>query len=102
MNVLSIAILTAALLLIVTGLYMLVRTYNMIRIIIAVEVAMKAITLLLAYAGWLNGQTALSQAFVVTIIVMEVVVAVVAAGLAISSFRKNGDVDIRRLNKLNG
>ncbi|MEG1537015.1 MAG: NADH-quinone oxidoreductase subunit K [Clostridiales bacterium] len=102
MNVLAVAVLTTALLLIVTGLFMLVRTHNMIRIIIAVEVAMKAITLLIVLAGWLNGQTALSQAFVVTIIVMEVVVAVVAAGIAISSFRKNDDMDIRRLNKLNG
>ncbi len=102
MNILTMAVLTAALLLIITGLYMLVRTHNMIRIIISVEIAMKAITLLLIFAGWLNGQTALSQAFVVTIIVAEVVVAVVAAGIAISSFRKNGDMDIRRLNKLNG
>lgn len=102
MNTISIAVLVTALLLIVTGLYMLVRTNNLIRIIIAIEIAMKAITLLLIFAGWLNGNSALSQAFVVTIIVVEVVVAVVAAGIAISIFRKNGDMDIRKLNKLNG
>lgn len=102
MNTLTLAILTTALLLIVTGLFMLVRTNNLIRVIIAVEVVMKAITLLLIFAGYVNGNYTLAQSFVVTVIVLEVVVAVVAAGIAICIFRRNGDLNMDKLNKLNG
>jgi len=102
MNILTIAILTTAFLLIITGLYLLARTHNMIRIIIAVEIVMKAITLLLIFAGYLNGNFALAQTFVVTMIVIEVIVAVVAAGIAINIFRINGDMNVGKLNKLNG
>lgn len=102
MSMLSMGILTVAMLLIITGLYMLFRTNNLIRVIIAVEVVMKAITLLLVFAGAMNGNMALAQTFIVTMIVIEVVVAVVGAGVAISIFRHNNDLDIRKLNKLNG
>ena len=102
MSIVEIGILVTAALLIITGLYCLVRTYNIIRIIISVEIAMKAVTLLLAFAGWVNGGAALAQTFVITMIVIEVVVAVVAAGIAISVFRHNGSMDIRKLKNLRG
>lgn len=102
MNILTLAILTTALLLIITGLFMLVRTNNLIRVIISTEIVMKAVTLLLIFAGYVNGNYLLAQTFIVTVIVIEVVVAVVAAGIAISIYRHNGDLDIRKLNKLNG
>ncbi|MDO4581038.1 MAG: NADH-quinone oxidoreductase subunit K [Bacillota bacterium] len=102
MSVFNIAVIIAALMLIFIGLFMLVRTNNLIRVIIAIEVVMKAITLLLIFAGYMNGQMALAQSFVITMIVVEVVVAVVAAGVALSIYRRNNDTDIRKLNKLNG
>ena len=102
MNVLYIAMLTTAMLLIITGLFMLARTNNLLRIIIAIEIVMKAITLLLLFAGYINGNFALVQTFVVTMIVIEVIVAVVAAGIAICIYRRNGDLDVDKLNKLNG
>jgi NADH:ubiquinone oxidoreductase subunit K len=102
MTTVSIAIFITALLLILTGMYCLMRTRHIIRIILGIEVAMKAITLLLIYAGWVNGQLALAQSFVVTMIVAEVMVAVVAAGIAVSVFRRYGSMDLRNLTKLNG
>lgn len=101
-SVLTLAILTAAMLMIVIGLFMLARTDNMIRIIISIEVVMKAVTLLLLFAGYVNGNFALAQAYIITMIVLEVVVAVVASGIAISIFRHNGDMDPGHLNNLNG
>lgn len=98
----TIAILVTALLLILTGMYCLLRTRHIIRIILAIEVTMKAITLLLIYAGWINGQMALAQSFVVTMIVAEVMVAVVAAGIAVSMFRRYGSMDLGNLTKLSG
>ncbi len=102
MNLFTLTTLAVGLLLIFTGLYLLLKTHNMLRIIIAVEIVMKAITLLLIFAGLMNGKMALTQSFIITVIVVEVVVAVVAAGLAINLFRHNGDMEISRLNKLNG
>ena len=102
MNILSVAILSTAFLLIITGMYLLTKTNNMIRIIIAVELAMKAITTLLLFAGYVNGNFAMAQAFIITVIVIEVIVAVVAAGIAINIFRHNGDMNIKKLNRLNG
>lgn len=102
MNAITIAILVAALMMITTGMYCLMRTRNIIRIIIGIEVAMKAITLLLAFAGNINGNLALSQSYIITMIVIEVVVAVVAAGIAISVYRRHGSLDISKLTKLNG
>ena len=78
MNTFTIAAIAIALLMIFTGLYLLLKTHNMLRIIIAIEIVMKAITLLIIFAGMVNGKLALSQSFVITVIVVEVVVAVVA------------------------
>jgi len=102
MTGISVAILITALLLILSGMYCLMRTHNIIRIILAIEVTMKAITLLLVFAGRINGNIALAQSFVVTMIVAEVMVAVVAAGIAISVYRRYGSMEIDNLTKLNG
>ena len=102
MSILNLAIISVALLLIITGLYMLLRTHNMIRIIIAIEVMIKSVTLILVFAGYMNGSFALVQTFIITMIVIEVVVAVVAAGIAISVYRNNGNMDLSKLNRLKG
>jgi len=102
MTVVSIAILVTALLLILTGMYCLMRTRHIIRIILAIELTMKAITLLLICAGRVNGHMALAQTFVVTMIVAEVVVAVVSAGIAVNVFRHYGSMDLDNLTKLKG
>ena len=102
MTAVSIAVMVTALLLILTGMYCLMRTRHIIRIILAIELAMKAITLLLICAGLVNGNMALAQAYVVTMIVAEVVVAVVAAGIAVSVFRRYGSMDLGNLTKLHG
>ncbi len=98
----TIVLLVVAFLLIITGLFMLLKTPNMMKIIIAVEIAMKAVTLLMIFAGVQSGHVALSQSLIVTMIVLEAVVAVVAIGIAVSLYRHHGDMNISRLNKLKG
>jgi multicomponent Na+:H+ antiporter subunit C len=88
--------------LIMAGCYCLIRTYHMIKIIIGIEVAMKAVTLFLALAGYINGKMDLAQTFIITSIVLEVVVTVVSAGIAVSLYKKYGSMDIRNLRKLKG
>lgn len=89
-------------LLIIAGCYCLIRTYHLLKIIIGVEVAMKAVTMFIILAGFVNGNVALAQTFVITVIVIEVVVAVVAVGIAINLYNNYGNMDIRNLVKLKG
>ena len=102
MIVLTLTLMSTALVLLALGIFMLVMTSNMIRVVLAVEVMMKAVTLLLIYAGQINGQLGLAQTFIVTQIVIEIVLAAVASGLVINIYRKTGQRELRRLNKLNG
>jgi Multisubunit Na+/H+ antiporter, MnhC subunit len=89
-------------LMIIAGCYCMIRTYHMLKIIIGIEVAMKAVTLFLILAGYVNGHIGLAQAYVVTAIVLEVVSAVVFAGVTIGLYKKYGNMDIRNLTKLKG
>ena len=52
MNFIELAILTTGFLLILAGCYCLMRTYHIIKILIGIEVAMKAVTLFMAYAAY--------------------------------------------------
>ncbi|HEY8350216.1 MAG TPA: NADH-quinone oxidoreductase subunit K [Clostridiales bacterium] len=102
MNAIGNIVFIVGFLLIIAGCYCLIRTYHMLKIILGIEVAMKAVTLFITYAGYINGNIDLAQSFVITSIVIEVVVAVVAAGIAINLYRKYGSMDIRNLRKLKG
>ena len=96
------AMLVVGFLLIIAGCYCLIRTYHLLKIIIGVEVAMKAVTMFIILAGFVNGNAALAQTFVITVVVIEVVVAVVAVGIAINLYNNYGNMDIRNLVKLKG
>ena len=87
-------------LLLITGIYCIIATYNLLRVLIGIELLVKAVTLLLIVVGYANGHTALTQSLVVTLIVIEVVIMVVATGviLGIHSYTKKLNVkDIRNL-----
>lgn len=89
-------------LMIIAGCYCMIRTYHILKIFIGVEIAMKAVTMFLVLAGYINGHACLSQAYVITAIVLEVVVAVVFAGVTIHLYKKYGNMDIRNLTQLKG
>ncbi len=89
-------------LLVFAGCYCLIRTYHMLKITIGIEVAIKAVTLFIVLAGYINGRVDLAQTYIITSIVIEVVVAVVSAGISINLYRKYGSMDIRNLRKLKG
>lgn len=92
----------AIILLLITGFYCLLVTRNLIRVLIALEVLTKSVTLLLIVAGKLTGQASLAQAFVITLIIVEVVVVAVAAGIVLGVYRHNNTLDIRKLRNLKG
>lgn len=95
-------ILSAAGVLFITSLYCLLISRNLIRILIGLEIMTKGVTLLMIYAGFLTGEMALTQVFIITLIIIEVVVAVVAAGIAVGAFRHNGTLDTGRMRNLQG
>lgn len=95
-------VLLTGLLIILSGCWCLIRTYHMLKIIIGMELSMKAVTLFFVLAGYLNGNMALSQAFIITIIVIEVVVTLVASGVAVDLYKKYGSLDVRNLRNLKG
>ena len=84
------------------GMYCILVTRNMIRAIVGWELLVKAITLLFIVVGFITGQTALIQSFVITIIVIEVIVAAVAGGIALRVFRYHDSLDVRQLQRMKG
>jgi NADH-quinone oxidoreductase subunit K len=89
-------------LLLVTGLYVIIVSRNTIRILIGLELVTKAVTVLLIVAGYITGRLGLAQALVITLILVEVVVIVVAAGVAIGSFKRCASLNVGRLRTLKG
>ncbi|MDD2866269.1 MAG: NADH-quinone oxidoreductase subunit K, partial [Candidatus Omnitrophica bacterium] len=67
----------------VIGFYCLLVTFNLIRALIGLELLIKAVTLLLVLVGYVTAHEALIQSLVITLIVMEVVIIAVAAGIAL-------------------
>lgn len=102
MSVFEIAVLVSALLMIFAGCFCIARSHHLLRILIGIEIAMKAVTLLIVFAGFVNGQGTLAEVYVITVICLEVVMMVTAAGIAINLYRKYGSMDIRNLKKLKG
>ena len=89
-------------LLFITGFFCIINTRNLIRTLLGLEILTKAVTLMLALAGYLTGKTALSQALIITLIVVEVVVIAVAAGLVINIYKHYKSLDTRNLRTLKG
>ena len=86
----------------VAGLYCILASRNLIRILIGIELLTKSVTLLLVTAGAVTGRVALAQSLVITLIVIEVVAITVAAGIVLGAHRQNGSTDVKRLTELKG
>jgi NADH:ubiquinone oxidoreductase subunit K len=88
---------TVVVLLYIIGFYYLITTRNLIRILIALEVLTKGITLTLIVIGKMTGQIATAQSMVITLIIIEVVVLAIAAGIIVGVVRHTGTLDIRKM-----
>ena len=86
-------ILIVVILLLIVGFYSLIVTRNLIRILISLEILMKAVTLIIIAAGYVTKQTSLAQALIISMIIIEVVVIAVATSIVVGLFRKNGTLD---------
>jgi len=86
----------------VIGIYCILATHNLIRVLIGLELLIKAVTLLIITCGHKTGNMALAQALVITIIVIEVVIMTVAVGVVLGIHRHNNSLDSRNIRKLKG
>jgi len=91
-----------AILLFVIGFYYILATVNLLRILIGMEILTKGATLLLVSAGFLTGMMNVIQPIIITMIVCEVVIIAVAAGVVIASYQSNGTIDVTALRNLKG
>lgn len=92
----------AAVILFIIGLYCVLVTFNLIRALIGLELLIKGATLLIAIVGYANNHIALTQAIVITLIVIEVVLIAIAAGIVLGLHRHNKNLDVRNLRNLRG
>ena len=89
-------------LLLILGLVYVLCAGNVIRILIGVELMTKAATLAIILAGYLTDRMALAQCLAITLIVVEVAVIAVAAGITVGIFRQTGSLDTSGLKTLKG
>lgn len=84
------------------GFYGLLTCRNLIKLIVVLQILVKAALLGLILAGNVSGQINLSQSLALTVIVADTVVAVVGMALAVQVRRRTGTLDVMDLAKLRG
>jgi NADH-quinone oxidoreductase subunit K len=84
------------------GFYGLLIERNLIKLVIALQLLVKAAVLALIAAGNASGQINLGQSLAITVIVADTVVAVIGMALAVQVRRRVGTLDVRDLAKLRG
>ena len=88
--------------LLAVGIYCLIARKNLIQLIIGLEVIAKAVTLLFVLGGFLQGNEQISQSIVITIILIEAIVAAVAISLIVVANRHADSLDIDLFRRLRG
>ena len=86
----------------VCGFYCIIVTRNFIRTLIGVELLTKAVTLLIVVCGYVSGRAVISQSLAITVIVVEVVIIAVAAGIVFGIFKNIGSLNVTKMRNLKG
>lgn len=84
------------------GLYGLLISRNLIKVVIAMQLLGKAAVLAMIAAGTASGKLNLSQSFAITVLVADTIVAIIGLALAVQIKRRSGSLDIRDLSSLRG
>ena len=88
--------------LLATGLYGLLITRNLIKIVLVLQILVKAAVLALVLAGKVAGNLGLGQSIAVTVIVADTVVAVVGLALSVQIRRRFGTLDVSKISTMRG
>ncbi|MEA3440732.1 MAG: NADH-quinone oxidoreductase subunit K [Chloroflexota bacterium] len=84
------------------GFYGLLVCRNLIKIVVTLQILVKAAVLGLIIAGDVSNQINLAQSMAITVIVADTVVAVIGVALAVQVKRHLGTLDILDLSSLRG
>ena len=95
-------VLFGVILLLAIGFYGLLITRNLIKIVLVLQVLVKAVVIALVLAGKQSGNLGLGQSIAATVIVADTVVAVVALALAVQVRRRTGTLDLAKISTLRG
>jgi len=82
------------------GVYGLLITRNLIKVVIALQILAKGALLALVTAGSVSGKINLGQSLAVIVIVVDTVVAVIGLALALQVKRRMGTLDVKELSTL--
>lgn len=84
------------------GLYGLLITRNLIKMVMVLQILVKSAILALVLAGNVSGNPVLGQSTAVTVIVVDTIVAVVALALVVQVRRRIGTLDVSQITTLKG
>ena len=101
MTLFNVLIVTVACLLGV-GLYGLLITRNLIKIVVVLQLLVKSVVLALVLAGKVSGHPGIGESVAATVIVADTIVAVVALALAVQVRIRFGTLDIPKISSLRG
>ena len=96
------AVLFGVVLLLVVGFYGLLITRNLIKIVLVLQILVKAVVIALVLGGKASGNLGLGQSLAATVIVADTIVAVVALALAVQVRRRVGTLDLTKISSLRG
>lgn len=82
------------------GLYGLLTSLNLIKVVIALQLLIKGVLVILIMAGHQTGKIDLSQSMALTVIVADTIVAVLGMVLAVRIRRHFGSLDIKAISTL--
>ena len=83
-----------------TGLYCLLITRNLIKVIVALQLLVKGAVLAFILAGHITGKMNTAQTLALTVIEADTIVAVIGLALAVQIRLKTGSLDIKSLTSL--
>lgn len=84
------------------GFYGLLVSRNLIKMVVALQILVKAALLGLVAAGSYNGQINLAQSLALTVIIADTIVAVMGIALGVQIRRRMSTLDVRELSRLKG
>ncbi len=89
-------------LLLIIGFYYILATRNLIRILLGVEIITKAALLAIIVAGYVTNNIPLAQSLAIIMIIIEVFVVAIAAGIIIQIYKRTGSLNARNIRNLRG
>ncbi len=84
------------------GFYGLLITRNLIKVVMVLQILIKAVIVALILAGKLSGNIGLGQSMAATVIVADTIVAVVGLALAVQVRRRFGTLDVPKISTMRG